>query len=80
MIWLLVGYVACLNKAGIYNSLYEIPYDIGSRVREWDSTDVILNDKPSLISWGYNYNIDYLKNLWVTDQVNNKIFYISKEE
>jgi hypothetical protein len=80
MIWLLIGYVVCLNKAGIYNSLYEIPYDIGSRVREWDSTDVILNDKPSLISWGYNYNIDYLKNLWVTDQVNNKIFYISKEE
>lgn len=38
-----------------------------------------MNDKPSLVSWGYNYNIDYKGNLWVTDQETNTIFYISKE-
>lgn len=41
---------------------------------------MILEDSPSLISWGYNYNIDYKGNLWVTDQIENMVYYISKEE
>jgi len=56
-----------------------VPYSIGERVREWDSKQVILEDEPSLISWGFNFNIDYRGNLWKSDQVQNLITYISKE-
>ncbi len=69
-----------LQRSGIYNTFYWIPYSIGERQREWDSKDVILNDEPTLIAWGYNFNIDYKGNLWFTDSKTSQIFYISKEK
>lgn len=38
-----------------------------------------MNDDPSLIYWGYTFNVDYLGNLWVADSDQHTIFYISKE-
>jgi hypothetical protein len=52
----------------------------GERVREWDSLSVILGDSPSLIRWGYTFNVDYLGNLWVADHVQHALFYMSKEQ
>ena len=48
-------------------------------MREWDSIYTILNDKPSLIKWGYTYNVDYKGNIWVADSEKHVIYLISKE-
>ena len=85
VIWLLIAIltiVPCtaIERSGNYNTFYQIPYAIGERIREWDSLDVILKDEPSLIHWSYNYNVDFLNNIWVADPTLHIIYYISKEK
>jgi len=77
--YMMVGQVNALEKAGPYNDFYQIPYSKGSRVAEWDSRHVIINDSPSLFYWNYNFNVDYKNNLWVADAKSHYIYYISKE-
>lgn len=48
-------------------------------MREWDSLGTIINDHPSLIHWGYTYNVDYKGNLWVADSEKHVIYLMSKE-
>ena len=36
--------VSGLQRTGIYNHFYQVPYSIGERTREWDSRQVILDD------------------------------------
>jgi len=67
-------------RPGQYNPFYRIPFVQGERVREWDSLKTILDDKPSLIYWGYTYNIDYLGNLWVADSEKHVIYLMSREK
>lgn len=69
----------CIDKPGPFNPYYTIPYYYGSRVIERKSKDVILNDEPSLFFWSYGFNVDYRRNLWMTDKNMHTVFYISKE-
>ena len=41
---------------------------------------MILEDQPSLIYWGYFFNVDYMNNLWIADAYLSSIYYLSKEE
>ena len=68
-----------LEAPGPFNLFYTVPFYYGARTDERNSRDVLLNDEPSRFFWSYNYNVDYLGNLWVTDKNKDSIFYISKE-
>ena len=41
---------------------------------------MITNDNPSFFYWGYNFNVDWLNNLWVVSKDRHTVFYISKEK
>lgn len=41
---------------------------------------MIANDNPSFFYWGYNFNVDWLDNLWMVSKDRHTVFYISKEK
>ena len=72
--------IKALDPPGPFNNYYTIPYYYGARTDERNVVDSIINDKPSLFFWSFNYNVDFRNNLWVADKEQSTIFYISKEK
>lgn len=62
------------------NRFYSIPFFFGPRVKDWNNTLSYYNDEAVVFFWGYQWNIDFIGNLWVVDKYKHSIYYISKED
>ena len=69
-----------LADAGPTNRFYSIPFFFGPRVKDWNNTMSYYEDNPVMFFWGYQWNIDFIGNLWVVEKELHSIYYISKEK
>lgn len=73
-------YCSALDDSGPVNRFYSIPFFFGPRVKDWNNTLSYYEDEAVTFFWGYQWNIDFIGNLWVVNKELHSIYYISKEE
>merc|ERR1712086_119689 len=79
LLFCMVNPVKSLAPAGPVNRFYSIPFYFGARAKDWNNTKSYYEDQPTTFFWGYNWNLDYLGNLWIVDKYFHTVYYISKE-